>query len=342
MMRPRPSPPLIASLGVIILIAIAHTVLGQQGRKEPGSVMEPFACRTADGTEFRFSAPSDCATILIFVAPHQKRSDRALDDLLSLAAEVIDAEHRIQLLVIVSGDAGVDYFENELKDDHASIVLLEDTGDVLWGELGIIVTPTTILVDPDGVVSWTRAGHGFDFSVEAEMNLKSALGIEPREATEDAPAEPVSPPPDRSELGRRHLRMAQFYARRGDLEQALDEGRRAAGLMPDTPHAQIELARLLCLNGRADEALDVTRAIEATTDEQRAQVMMLSGWAHRLNGEFELALPQLEQSIDLDPSSGRAHYELGKLLEATGGCEAAMKAYRQSLNLVFAARPIER
>jgi Flp pilus assembly protein TadD len=69
---------------------------------------------------------------------------------------------------------------------------------------------------------------------------------------------------------------------------------------------------------------------------------MLSGWAHRLNGEFELALPQLEQSIDLDPSSGRAHYELGKLLEATGGCEAAMKAYRQSLNLVFAARPIER
>jgi tetratricopeptide (TPR) repeat protein len=328
----------IATLGVLLFLCLAHAALGQQRRMGPGNVMEPFTCPTLDGADYHYDPGSRRLTILTFVSAYQKRSERALDDLLSLVASAREGEHPLEFLVIVSGDEADD-FRPKREDDAPEVIVLRDERDALWGRLGVVVAPTTFVVDSEGVITWVRAGHSFDFAVEAEAALNSALGLQSGPDREDAPRVPPPTPPDRPELARKHLRMAQILARRGDLEAALDEGRRAAALTPEAPPVQLELARLLCLTDHPDEALALTQQIVADSDESRAKLLMLSGWAHRLEGELESALASLEESTALDPTSRRALYELGKVLEAKGECEAAMHAYRKALALVYATDP---
>lgn len=341
-MRLKPSAVLIATLAVLFFLGIVHAALGQQGKTQAGSVMTTFTCRTLQGKEFRYEPRSDRVTILAFVTAYQKQSDRTIDDLLSLVASARGAGHPVELLLVVSGDMSAEYLEKTRGGFSPYITVLKDDQDALWGKLGVIVAPTTFLVDSEGVVSWVRAGHSFDFAVEAEARLDSALGKEPAPDRGDAPSVPKPAPPDKPELAGKHIRMAQILARRGDLEAAVDEGRQAADLTPEAVPVRLELVRLLCLAGRAEEALALTGTIVPENEQNRAQLLALSGWAQRLKGELDPALASLTESTTLDPTSSRAMYELGKVLEAKGDCESAMKAYARALALVYAADPNQR
>ncbi len=94
------------------------------------------------------------------------------------------------------------------------------------------------------------------------------------------------------------LNMGAIAARQGQFERAESALRRALTLRPDLPQANVNLARLLLMKQRLEEAL-----------------------------------PYLKKYLTLQPQDVDGYYQLGSLLEALKNPSAAEEVYRQALPL---------
>jgi tetratricopeptide (TPR) repeat protein len=316
----------------------AATAAAQVRAVEVGDALAPFTLPDLDGEAFTYSAPRERAAMLVFLAPHQKRSERAVDDLRTLAAGSRRDGHPIDLLLVVSGGEGVEHFRS-MRDawgPTATATMLVDAGDVLWGRLGVVVTPTTFLIDDKGRIGWIRAGHSYDYAAEARARLGEALGTAPPPAaTDGAPA----PAEDLELRAGRHLRLGRMLARRGEIEPGIGELRKADTLVPGAATIRLELARLLCRAGHPEEALEVAASVEPVTPAARAEAATVAGCAHGQLGDLDEALAQLTDALAIDPESSRTLYELGRVHEARGDCEKAMDAYRRALAAQYGDDP---
>ncbi|MHC5005220.1 MAG: tetratricopeptide repeat protein [Planctomycetota bacterium] len=316
---------------LLLLLApgLARTAHAQLRNVQAGDLMEPFALPTLDGEPFRYDLPRERATVLTFVAAHQKRSERTVEDLVELAAWLERQRRSVDVVFVISGGEGQEYFRALWQRLELGAPLLVDAADDLWGALGVVVTPTTLMVDPKGTIRWIRAGHSYDFAPDARANVERMLEIGGPAA--DATAAPaVATPADRA---RRHLRIGQVYGLKGKLDEGIAELWKADALVPDWVPVRLELARLLCRAERPEEALAVAEAIRPTNPEEGARAMMISGWALRQLGELDRALALLSDAVELDPQSSRALFELGKVYEQRGECNRAAETFRRALAL---------
>ncbi|MHC5115217.1 MAG: hypothetical protein ACYTGP_12405, partial [Planctomycetota bacterium] len=80
------------------------------------------------------------------MAAHQKRSDRALRDLAELQEGALQ-EGPMEVLMVISDGELIDYFRRERERLALEATMVVDGDDVLWGRLGVVVTPTVLLVD---------------------------------------------------------------------------------------------------------------------------------------------------------------------------------------------------
>lgn len=330
------SAPILALL-VVTLVTLATLLVpgaggAQVARRAPHDPVGHFALSDIDGDPVTSDELRGRAWFLTFLTAHQKRSERAVDDLARLVSIRRDAGQRVDLLVVVSGGEGVEFFRGKEATLPPGTRMLLDPGDALWGRLGVVVTPTSLLIDADGDVRWVRAGHSFDFMTEARASLDRVLGLAQTPA--DPNAESVSAGDDPSEQAWRHQRMAEVLARRGEIEPALEEIRKAVDFTPGAFPVQAEFARLLCRSGQADAALAVVDALHPETSAERARAAMLAGWARRQRGDLDRARTLLEEAVTLDPGaddSGRALYELGRVFDQQGDCGRALEMYRRAL-----------
>mgnify|MGYP001617221939 CR=1 FL=1 len=64
-----------------------------------------------------------------------------------------------------------------------------------------------------------------------------------------------------------------------------------------------------------------------------AMAYNLLGWSQSRNGDFREAEKNLKKALELDPNLVGAHYNLGKLYEASGNLNDALKAYEKAYTL---------
>lgn len=330
------SPLLVAFL---LVVGFAPPVQAQMRNTRLGNTVDSFSLNDIDGQEISYEHRPDRITFLTILAAYQKRSDRALADLTELVSNLRKDEHAVDLLIVISGGEGIEDFRSKRDAMTVEAPMLLDTDDALWGRLGVSVTPTTFLIDKQGIVTWIRAGHGYDFAAEAQHRSSLALGIEG--VVEAAEGEPVQALVNDSDEDRakRHLRMGQIHARKGDVESGIAELKKAQTLSPNSVTIGLELIRLLCRSGKAEQAL---AALEHITSDSRAEIArqnMFSGWAHRLLGDLEEAAALLTEAIALDPDLVRALFELGKIYEQNGEYKQAMETYRRALSVHFDENP---
>lgn len=322
-------------LGLLFGFSIWPCAQAQVRKSQLGDKVESFTITDIDGQEFTYEHRRDRVTILTFLRAYHKRSDRALDDLLKLVSDLRQSEHPVDLLIIISGGEGIEYFRKKREVLAIETPMLIDANDVLWGRMGVIVTPTTFLIDKQGAITWIRAGHGYDFATETQTRSGLALGIVG--VAETDVGEPVQSLVNDSDEARakRHLRMGQILARKGEVESGITELKKAMILSPSSVTIRLELVRLLCRTGNAEEALVTVEDITPDSRAEIARLKMLSGWAHRQLGDLEKAIALLTDSIALDPDLDRALFELGKIYERRGEYKQAMETYRRALAIQF-------
>ena len=312
---------------------------GQGGlrRIDVGETMPAFSLATSDGKSFTYDVNHAGVLGIVVLKTGQDHFSRIADDLETVVKELKTHGKPFECVGVMSGPGAKESLQSLDPNGHVLFPVLLDPQYALWGKLGVVAAPTVVVVGADRKVRWAKAGYGYDFIPSFHAQLAQTLGITDRAADASVHVETLANTSSRARL-ERHAQMARSLAKRGRLELAIDEFKKAQTLDPNAVDVVLELGELLCRTGQNETALKTASEAKVKTDREKARALLISGWARRQMDQLDTAHTLLSKSLELDPRSSRALYELGKVLQAQGKVEQAAACFRRALALVFDER----
>ncbi|MCP4257239.1 MAG: tetratricopeptide repeat protein [Planctomycetes bacterium] len=305
-----------------------------------GKQMPEFSASNVSGKIFDYKHGNGKVLVAVFLSSRQKHSTQAATDIKRIMSKLSSQANRLSVVVAVDDPNNQTFVQSDLKGSEPNksgvvINIVADTEYKLWGKFGIIATPTVIISDTNDTVLWVKAGHGYDFAPVVQARLNQALGIaqeiDPNEAghvrtvtnsTLDARA-------------KRHLQMAKMLHKKGRIESAIEQMRKARELDPNSVELALEIGNLLCSIGQSKSALEILEGVKTRGNIEKSKLLIITGWAKRQMNNFDEAEKLLLEATKLNSKSGRAFFELGQIYQAKGEAEKAMLTYYQALTLVF-------
>ena len=127
-----------------------------------------------------------------------------------------------------------------------------------------------------------------------------------------------------------HFDLGEVHLRKGMYALSEDHSRRALELDPGYNYARHNLAAALFHQGRYEESARTARATLAE-NPRRVDTRVLLAKAHLGMGQPRPARVNLRRALELDPGSGPANYEYGRLLQGQGRHAAAAAHFRRAL-----------
>jgi tetratricopeptide (TPR) repeat protein len=128
------------------------------------------------------------------------------------------------------------------------------------------------------------------------------------------------------------LRLAEGYARVGNIAGALQQYQEAAALLPDDEDLQNKMAALQLAAGDTDGArARAERVLQKNPDNVDAHIVL--GRALAGLRDFEAAVRQIEEAISLSPSSAEGYTSLGVVEYARGALPEAGAALERAVEL---------
>ena len=310
-----------------------ESVQGKLRKLNVGDKMPVFKLPKLAGGEFSYPSDPNKVLVVAFISVRQKHSEQACIDLQKVVSQ-FRSKPVEQVVIIIEAD-NKEYFQSWQKELKFTFPILLDSKYHLWGQLGVIATPTIIVVDKDGAISWIKAGYGYDFAPTLRAHLAETLGLGDVELAKLASQVETLAPASVTARTNEHLKIAKMLANKGQLESAITELRKAQELAPASVEIMLELGQLLCRCSRSKEALDLAVDIKTEKNIELAMVKMISGWAYRQMGDLSQAQKLLDESLDLNPKSVRALFELGKIYHAQNEHEKALHTYYRALAITF-------
>ncbi|HVP66087.1 MAG TPA: TlpA disulfide reductase family protein [Anaeromyxobacteraceae bacterium] len=251
------------------LLALA-AASGALEHPEPGTRIESEELPPLGGGARRPLLEPGRVTVFVFVRPGHDHSEEALARLAALEREFAP---RVRFVAVVSGDAPEAAVRSMAARAGASMPVLVDPGDQLYGRLGVRVHPLTGVVGADGrLVAW----EPFQKVNQGEVIracIREALGeISAAEAAAArAPSKGTMPGDDPRAVARRDVKMGQMLLERGSLEPALRAAERALARDPEAAGARSLAGRALAGMGRcADAIAELERALAADPSDAAA------------------------------------------------------------------------
>ena len=298
-----------------------------------GDTMPEFSLPDSAAKVFEYKHNRKRVLAMVFLSDGQKQSKSAVSDIRQILAGLRAKAEPFDFVAVMTGTPKSDLFES--TDSKPAFPVLLDSQYKLWGKLGIIAMPTVLIVGKDDKALWIRAGHAYDFAPALRSNLSYALGI----AGEDAPKKTVEAKALSNNTAasriKRHLQMAKMLEKKGRLDSAIAEVGKAQALDPDSVEPVLELGELFCRAGKGKDALEAVGSAQITKRSDKARLVLISGWAKRLTGDFTAAQKHLLEATKLDPKSTRGYFELGQVFEAKGDKDKALAAYHRALTLAL-------
>lgn len=266
------------------------------------------------------------AVVMAFLRQGQEKSTRALEGL-SKVAEAFQDRAAVVAVVLNPGDGDAAAWA---ESAGARFPILLDSNQDAYARFGVVVAPSTGVLDPAGVFVGEVDGHTHGFEGDVTALVKTALGEAP---AEEAP-ETVEAPGKSAErkIAERHLQKARLLIKRKMTDKALAPAREAVQADDTFGEAHVLLGTLLLdvSDDNAAEALPhFERALEIDGRNQEASVGKARVQA--LQGDYEGAVAVLDAAVRVTPKPEQMYYELGRIHERAGQYEKAVEAYRKAL-----------
>jgi len=297
--------------------------------------MPDFVLKDFQGKEFTYHHAQNQVWLFAFIRPDQSQTQKAWNTISNLLKQLDQNEKNLTLVAISTNEISTE-IKQSLKDSTGqAFSILYDKDYKLWGQLGVIVSPTFVLVDQNDQVTWIMSGLSFDFESELKKRLWEAFGlIKKSENSEEVIVHALKNNTNLAKM-RRHLNMAKLLEKKFCVDAAISEMRKAQVLMPGSVETQIELGQLLCRNGQGKEALEIAEKIDPNNHVEQSAKKFIAGWAHHQLGHLDMAEQFLTEATVLNPKSARVLYELGKVFRAKGKTEKALDAFQLALADIF-------
>lgn len=332
---------ILSRFAVVMLGAcLASAVSASEGlhRIHVGDGFPEFSLPGADGAPFVYKPGAGRVLGIIILQAGQSNIERMVADVKTLNQEIRSQKAAFDCVGVVSGPGGREFIQAHHPGSDSSVVLVADADFVFWGRLGVIASPTAVVVGSDGKIQWARAGYGYDFIAGFHAQLKKALGLL---VGNDASVH-VEVLENGSDHARRdrHIQMARALAKKGRIGPAIDDLQKVYDLDPNATEVALELAEMQCRAGQNEAALKIATTAKIKTDQDRARSLLIRGWAKRQMKQLDEAESLLKSALELNPRSARALYELGGIYESAGSAEKALACYRRGLEEVLEETPV--
>ena len=300
-----------------------------------GDEMISFTLPDLKGESYSYKPDSKRALVILFLTARQTQTNSTLEDIKAFLPQIRQQKEPIDIVGIVIKEDSQGYFKDRLAEIELDIPILLDTKFELWGKLGIIAAPTTIIVDKSNIIFWRKAGYGYKYTPVLRDQISLVLGlIDKLDIQQTREVESLVNNTNLA-ASKRHLNMARLLSGKGRDDSAIIQLQQALELVPESVEVLLELGRLYCRTGQNQEALSIVEKIKTDKNPELAQIKMLTGWAQRQLGNELAAESLLEESLKMNPNSSRSLFELGKIYQGRGEFEKAMQYYNKALLIVF-------
>jgi len=295
---------------------------------EFGQPLPTFQRATLTGETVSFRPDEGKVLLLAYVSAQQTQSEKAMTSVHAVASNLQDP--KLQVVYMTADLQQLGYFRDLQARIQANEPVALDEGHQLYGQLGLIVFPTTVVSSPDGNLLHVISGWMRDYEYRLDAYCRHALG----QLDDAALAQHLDRSPQAKDDARaradRHRSAASILRSKGLLQDAVRELEAAIAADATSAAAVVDLADVLVAQGRLDEADQRVNALLAQDPDVRG-VKLIQGIIFMKRGEVEKAEAVLQKALQLNPDPTRAHYYLGQIYEEKGKHQLAMQHYRDAL-----------
>ena len=293
-----------------------------------GEPLPAYKLPTIEGAVIDSDAMKGNVVVIACLSAEQRRSELVAMESDALVRAMDNSS--VKLVHVTADLLRKAYFEAFRRDRDINAPLAFDPDRSFYGKLGLIVYPTTIVVDSEGKLAHVISLHSDRYRPTLESYILHALGqiddAELAQRLEEHASEAGSP----KSLASAHRALARSMRERGRLENAREELLKARQQDPSSIDILLDLADLELLMGNLDTAeglIDEALTMQATN--RRAKE--LEGIALYARGNIDEAHQTLTEALRLNPDPDRIHYYLGLICEKQGDTAGALEHYREAL-----------
>ncbi len=315
-----------------VVLAGALLVLGGVGRSwafravKEGSPAPALSLPSVGGDTVNLASFKGKSVVVAFVRQGQGKSLEAVKALTEVAGTFGD---RVAVVaVLVNPDAGDP--AAWAREAQVSFPVLLDADRTAYARYGVVVVPSTGVLDPEGGLVGEVGGYTHGYRDAVDRLVRTALGEQVAETAEVAASGPAKSPERKA--AERQLQKARLLVKRRMADKAVSAARAAVEADDTYAEAHALLGSLLLeeSDGNADEAAThFHRALELDPKSTEAKVGLAR--VRSILGDYDGAVAELEKAVRLTPRPERLYYELGRIHERAGRYERAVEAYRKAL-----------
>ncbi len=296
-----------------------------------GGPAPDFSLRSVDGKIVSSDDFRGKVTVLIYWRPDQKRSLLALEDGRDIFREF--RKKGVQVISLIAGTEDLEGVKKVIEDYGIDFPVLLDSGRQVYGDYGIRVYPSTVVIDREGKLIYDIPGHAVTYRSALEGYVRLQLG-EINEEELSGILNPHKEKKDKSALeAERRYNLALKFTESGLSDQAIDALNKSIGAKSDIAKSYILLGFLLLEDKEADAALDAfNKAIKLEPGSHDAKTGI--GGALILKGDLDGAIEILNDAAKANPYPQKTYYELGVAYELKGEKDNAIKMYKKALDKI--------
>ena len=318
----------------VMMFAIPNAVAAFKYLKT-GMDVPDFTLKALDGEELALSQfKGGPATVIIFWATWSPRSEPALKDAEQLYKEY--AEKGLKILAINVNGLSLSHSDRQkVKEMQGalglSIPIAIDEGLSTYNAFGVVATPSTAVLDPNGKIVFEAASYLRSTGEDIREQVEVLLGLrEP--ATEEIAAEPAYKPVRKALL---YYNLGRNLLRLGSREKAISKLEDSVEADENYSAPRILLGHQL-LAERTPEAFARAEGLFARAVEIDGEnVSALSGLGETLMelGKNDEAAGHLGKAIEIDPTYTPAVANMALLLAKQGKAEESREQFKNALEL---------
>lgn len=316
------------AVATLLLVSAVGTRADQLRNVRRGQLLPPFDAVGLDGKPVRSTDAVGKVRVLVYVGARQERSEQALASAQRVASRIGSDE--LKLIYMSAATDQADYFR-QLRDRlkvHEPFALDEDRK--YYGQLGLIVCPTTVIASKDGRLLHVIASRTRDYEHKLDAYCRHALGeFDDAELAKRLTAKPQDDDQARARADR-HRAVAAVLRSKGMVAGALRELEQALAADPTCAAAIVEMAEILIAQGKLDDAEERLGGLPAG-ERGHPSAKLTLGLVKLKRGQLDDAERLLKEALAMNPDPVRAHYYLGELYERRGEYKLAMEHYRDAL-----------
>jgi hypothetical protein len=232
-----------------------------------GEKVDDAELKTLDGARHHLIGKGAKANVLVFVRPGQ---DHSLDTLHDVAACEADLAARgVHWVALVSDTADPGETKALVAATGIKMPVVVDTGDVIYGRLGVRLHPDIEVVDGSGKLAGHEPFRAINYCDRVVARIRYVMG----EIDAKALAQAEDPPDSltHSDLGvaKRHVNLARRFMEIGQLDVAMAEVQKSLMTAP-TGEAYALQGQILAKQGKckdANRAFEVALKLEPQNGE---------------------------------------------------------------------------